>query len=57
MGKYTFTWILTSFKVIDDRDVRPVNIFAIIDDFKLALFCMNLILTIVILSCFESKPE
>ena len=49
--------MLVSYKEVDDRNVRPVNIFAVIDDFKLALFCMNLILTIVILTFFESKPE
>ena len=49
--------MLVSYKQVDSNDISPVNIFAIIDDFKLALFLMNLILTIVILSLFESKPE
>ena len=37
------------------RNLNPVtspsyNIYVIIDDFKLALFCMNLLLTVVILT-------
>jgi len=44
------------------RNLNPVtspyyNIYVIIDDFKLALFCMNLMLTVVILTKFETKPD
>jgi hypothetical protein len=44
------------FPIPDDKDTRK-SLSTILDEFKLVLFLMNLVLTIVIIVFFETKPR
>jgi hypothetical protein len=55
-GNYTTRWIYIWYFNLDPATADNYDIFTIMDEFKLVLFIMNLILTVLIIVFFESKP-
>jgi len=58
-ANYSLAWISYYFQTRDITDFNDLNydVFDAMDDFKAALFFLNLILTIVIIIMYESYPE
>lgn len=57
LGNYTFVWITNYVVNLNPQTYPDVDLFEIIDDCKLILFILNVILTIVIIIFFQTKPQ
>lgn len=53
----TYTWMNNAKNVNPFSNDQPKDIYEIIDEFKLTIFILNIILTVVIFFFFESKPR